>query len=612
MITRCDQCGSTFEVSSALLNSSDPGVRCGECLSLFNARENLYNEADFLQASEKLKPVQRKGSGKFGAENMDAAFLETADTVAVEHTLTASGASSANTGDTGKAPPDFRPDIDLSSPDDSSPDDRHLRDTVDSRYPEDIEFERTVAHESAHAGTADTHYRESALPPRGHPARDRLLAGDSTEREARAKQQALREREQRALRMEPDRDFESQPADRYDSRVDPVRGFDQEQLRQVEQFRTESRTVHSRDNRTSSINDRDLDHAFIPDDVLAKPAVHRDNGRRGDDLQFSKDTPRFATSVHDHARRKARATADVSRTADENGSVTQTKRMDDRRHAGAGDQLRPGRDVDRRKTAPPRAERAPHQTAESRPSNDRPASDHPGNDHAVNDRTADNRINALHSSEFQHLYERPLPDEDEPAMRTGGPVVAGSSAQEMRRYQHYRPAVDVAVAPDVVDEPVTRRGSIFKPLLWFIGLCAVVCVLLYAARNLIANMDLPEPFISSFCQVTGCVPAEAQKDVSQLQTMRKALLPHPEIEDALVISVDVKNNSVYKQPLPTLAVTLLDEEGATIAERAFESADYEVVDGGENGFLMPREPTRLKIEVVNTGLDAAELELAFE
>ena len=125
-------------------------------------------------------------------------------------------------------------------------------------------------------------------------------------------------------------------------------------------------------------------------------------------------------------------------------------------------------------------------------------------------------------------------------------------------------------------------------------------------------MNLPEPLMTGFCQVTGCVPAEAKKDVSQLQTMRKALFPHPEIEDALVISVDVVNNSVYKQPYPTLAVTLLDADGGTIAERAFESADYEVVDGGESGFLMPGNPTRLKVEVVDTGLDAEELELVFE
>ena len=125
-------------------------------------------------------------------------------------------------------------------------------------------------------------------------------------------------------------------------------------------------------------------------------------------------------------------------------------------------------------------------------------------------------------------------------------------------------------------------------------------------------MNLPEPLITGFCQVTGCVPAEAKKNVDQLKTMRKSLFPHPEIENALVISVDVVNESVYKQPYPTLAVTLLDADGSTIAERAFESVDYEVVDGGESGFLMPGNPTRLKVEVVDTGLDAEELELAFE
>lgn len=41
MITRCNQCGTKFEISAELVQSDDPSVRCGECLSVFDARAQL-------------------------------------------------------------------------------------------------------------------------------------------------------------------------------------------------------------------------------------------------------------------------------------------------------------------------------------------------------------------------------------------------------------------------------------------------------------------------------------------------------------------------------------------------------------------------------------------
>ena len=137
-------------------------------------------------------------------------------------------------------------------------------------------------------------------------------------------------------------------------------------------------------------------------------------------------------------------------------------------------------------------------------------------------------------------------------------------------------------------------------------------LLLFSARSLIAGMNLPEPVISVFCQVTGCVPAQAKKDVSQLQIMRERLYPHPEIENALVISIDVVNNSIYKQPLPILDVRLLNAGNETVGERDFGVTDYQVVDSSEPGFLMPGEPTRIMIEVIDTGLAATGSFITFK
>ncbi len=666
MITRCDHCGSTFEVSDELINSTDPGVRCGECMSLFDARANLYNEAEFLRSAAILKPVQKNHAAARYAETVDSASLETADTVAVEHIYTAAGVVASTSGGNASSKAssieqDFgaRPDV---SPDHSS--NREWQHPDGNRYPQDIEFERTIATESAQVNiNADAGYRDSRRPPSGYQADyagnypaetadhnnslPKDVSGDATttEKEARRKQQLMREREQRALQMEPERDYQSLPgSEQYQPRAD--------------QSHVEKRRIHNESNRGHQsdidrtrvepryidpgyIDDRDLaddveisargDHPFIPDDVLKKSAVHRDNGRRGENLQFRADTPRFATSPSGNntghesrlkvrerqvrqvsvdgklpggAVRKETRYADNARLVNEVKHADETSRTDNATYA----------DSVRRAAEASRTDAAIAGTAVGPEAGNRETRDSPGERDsrpAPESRSNPEHAGNLSTSEFKHLYDQ---DVDDLAVRDNKLEVAGSSAQEMRRYQHYRPAVDVAVAEDVTDEPVKRaRGGLgIKSLIWFVGLCAAICLLLFAARNVIATMNLPEPVISSFCQVTGCVPAEAKKDVSQLQLMRKTLFPHPEIDGALVISVDVVNGSVYKQPYPTLAVTLLDAVGETIAERAFENTDYEVVDNGETGFLMPGEPTRLKVEIIDTGLNAEVLELVFE
>lgn len=44
MITRCNQCNTKFEISAELVEANDPTVRCGECLSVFDARAHLVTE----------------------------------------------------------------------------------------------------------------------------------------------------------------------------------------------------------------------------------------------------------------------------------------------------------------------------------------------------------------------------------------------------------------------------------------------------------------------------------------------------------------------------------------------------------------------------------------
>jgi len=477
MITRCDHCGSRFQVSAELVNSEDPQVRCGECMTLFDARLNLYNEAESHKASTQYKPVQEYIPHWVNREV--AAELEFERTMATESKL----------------------------------DDALIDRTVDNGIDDPVIQRRYPSNPMA----SETNFEPS----------DRLVKAE--EQVAGEKKRQLAERERRALAIEPERQLSEQHMHQLEEVR--ARGKDHLQSAPVElDLDLQSDTAKSTPD----------DYAFIPDDVLKKPSVYRDDGRREENLKFESNTPRFDTSMPESSAAPSAAAAET----EESVKAQQPQRKDDRR----------------------------------RPEDTKPS-------------------DVQHSQarrENRHSDERSVHE---------------SSAQEMRRYRQHRPSVEVSEYKE--PETVSRRRYGFKPLLWLAALIVALCICLFVARDLIANMNLPDPLMNSFCRVTGCVPAEVKKDASQIEATRSQLFPHPDVENVLVISVDIVNNSVYKQPYPTLDVELFDSEGTTVGERSFSRVNYEVIDRGESEFLIPGELTRIKIELVDSGLDATDMNLVF-
>ena len=594
MITRCDHCESKFEVSNELVYSNDPQVRCGECMSLFDARANLFNENEYRSESARLKPVQKKApAAKKATDTADSQYLETADTVAVEHFYTSTGSKGGTVGGNASA---------NHSASNSVPAVPHYgtqyRDETpayrpDRSYPAEFEFERTVATETAlpdnsnpdqsNPGIKESIYRpvtRPTSPDSSAPVADR-------DRDADAHRRMLREREHRALQMEPERDYKS--LSRVDAELEQT-----STARDQAAMRPQIRPQSSR----TRINDRDVtgdmdvvnrsDSNFIPDDVLNRTDVIRDNGRRGDDaLQFKPDTPTFDQT---YTRKPQRSVAGIARPTTVS---TQQREQKTRTESSMDSAVR--RDYVSAQNQSLRE--SPRTTSERPVSEPAERADSTRRDRRSTDRTS--------------------PVDTERNIRPARPLSSETSAQEMRRFQHSRPSSNVtseqgemisAQRSQTAIAPRSKAGAVF----WVAGLFIAMGLLLFSARSLIAGMNLPEPVISVFCQVTGCVPAQAKKDVSQLQIMRERLYPHPEIENALVISIDVVNNSIYKQPLPILDVRLLDAGNETVGERDFGVTDYQVVDSSEPGFLMPGEPTRIMIEVIDTGIAATGSFITFK
>ncbi len=195
MITRCNQCGTKFEISAELLQAEDPTVRCGECMALFNARSQLVADADNVPVLTRSVPEPVTASPVVPAVSESTAVasarlpevdLETADTLLLEPALGddteeftrqyGGGASVAG---------EARPNLDFSS---------HFEDRVDpvigsiddEQISKSLEFEKTLAldgltgiepeyvpHRDTPPARSDERFREVRDPqlriPRGNP-----------------------------------------------------------------------------------------------------------------------------------------------------------------------------------------------------------------------------------------------------------------------------------------------------------------------------------------------------------------------------------------------------------------------------------------------------------
>lgn len=527
-------------------------------MTLFDARLNLYNEAEFQKASKQYKPVRRKKAEPVALSD-EAATLEAADTVASEHFYTSQATAAEQPDRKVEAPSQgapATPDIDLT---DHAAPKQYTPYRVDQDTVADLEFEHTRATESELEHLAVS---RSSAPVSPSPA-----GLGSSDEINEAKRREMASREHRALAIEP------------------ARQLNEAQMRQHEEYKARGRDslksqpidIDLTDGADGAVTGKRDDYAFIPDDVLEKsPAIYRDNGRRGE-LKFDAKTPRFDTDMSDQrsVREPARAARSESRRHSGNDLDRHLRDANApvRSSAKARESVQPAT-----KTA-----RAPEvQPSQVRPSQVRPMD--------------------------RHLDIPPEPVAPAVEKETDRYTASSSSAQEMRRYQQHRPSVDVR---EYVEPPNTKQGSRLTPWLWFLGLIAAVCLAAFVARDLVANY-LPESMAGSFCSITGCVPAEPKKDINLLEATRSSLSAHPQVDDALMISVDVVNNSVYKQPYPILAVQLLNAEGDSVAERSFNRGAYNVVGSSGSEFLMPGEPTRIQIELVDTGLGATDLKLEFE
>lgn len=157
------------------------------------------------------------------------------------------------------------------------------------------------------------------------------------------------------------------------------------------------------------------------------------------------------------------------------------------------------------------------------------------------------------------------------------------------------------------------RGSLFGTMLWGSGIVLMLAglalqYLYYHRMTLVVNPQL-RPVLAQMCQITGC-QLPPRRDPASIELGHHLVQFHPRYVDSLLITATLVNHADFTQPFPIVEVVMTDLDQKVIARRRFLPDDY-LAGGNATGGLPPETEVPLILEVLDPGKKAVGFEFKF-
>lgn len=146
--------------------------------------------------------------------------------------------------------------------------------------------------------------------------------------------------------------------------------------------------------------------------------------------------------------------------------------------------------------------------------------------------------------------------------------------------------------------------------LWTIGAIALAIFFLGQITYWQDVDVLPRPWVNNFCAVVGC-KSDVEQDLSAIRILNRNIYTHPNVENALMITLSFVNESEISQPFPLLQIALLNTQGEIVAIRRFSPEDYLVNKLLATTLMQPNQPVGARLEVFDPGSTVIVYEIEF-
>jgi len=167
-------------------------------------------------------------------------------------------------------------------------------------------------------------------------------------------------------------------------------------------------------------------------------------------------------------------------------------------------------------------------------------------------------------------------------------------------------------APLSLDETLTdpaRSGT--STFGWSL---AIVLLLLLAmgqlawfGRDHLLRYPAGRELLETTCNLLPC-QLPPRREPEKIQVISRAMTSHPSRDNALLVTLTLRNNGDFPQVWPQLELSLLDRAGGLVARRSFGPAEYQ---HRRTELLQPGTPHSLRLELVDPGDQVAGFQFDF-
>lgn len=172
-----------------------------------------------------------------------------------------------------------------------------------------------------------------------------------------------------------------------------------------------------------------------------------------------------------------------------------------------------------------------------------------------------------------------------------------------------KPEVPQIMLDDLRTKQQQPRRGIGGSILALLLLLTLLAQFAYTYRNHIAEFAEIRPAIESICSIVGC-ELPPFRALDRIELLRRNVYSHPNLDAALVVDATIVSSANFPQPYPTLAISMANAKGDTVAARLFEPAEYTVLSDA-TPMMLPNVPINAVLELVDPGREALTFELDF-
>lgn len=144
-------------------------------------------------------------------------------------------------------------------------------------------------------------------------------------------------------------------------------------------------------------------------------------------------------------------------------------------------------------------------------------------------------------------------------------------------------------------------------LLILLLLLVAVGQLAWFGRDHLLRYPAGRELLEATCDLLPC-QLPARREPEKIQVISRAMTSHPSRDNALLVTLTLRNNGDFPQVWPQLELSLLDRTGSLVARRSFGPTEYR---HGSTQLLQPGIPHTLRLELVDPGDRVAGFQFDF-